>query len=624
MKPLARFLPAVIISGFLFLSFFPKAASAQGEFLTDYQVNYVSDINGKTNVTQKIVLTNKTANYYADKFELKIGSTKVTDVKASDDAGSLDTNITFENNITIITVKFNQRVIGEGKKLAWTLNYSSSELASKSGQIWEISIPKLASSEDMGDYLATVSVPRVFGPIAFAIPQPNTTQQKADTQEFTFTKDKLTQSGISMSFGEKQVFSFKLNYYLENNNLTSQTSEISLPPDNNYQQIVLEHIDPQPVDVVVDDDGNFIAKYKLAPKQKINITAQGSVEVFSKPYRKVYKNLTLEQRDQYTQPQRYWETDDGFIKDKANELKTPQKIYNFVSSYLTYSNNRLNQPQIERKGAAAANQNPTDSVCMEFTDLFIAIARAAKIPAREVEGYAYTQNERLRPLSLTLNGGDILHAWPEYWDDNLGWVQIDPTWGATSGGLDYFNKLDFNHITFIQRGQSSTTPLPAGAFKDSNKANQKSVFVSFAQDLPAPTSSAQIQITVPQNIYSGIPITLTANLKNVGSTSIIDQKLLMTAKMLNISSENPFTIPILPPFSNRDIRYSVEAQKALRETNDNIVVSFADTQISKPILIKPFYEIALSIPFLVGLPLLVLLIYLGMRFYGKYHKKYHR
>jgi hypothetical protein len=474
----------------------------------------------------------------------------------------------------------------------------------------------------MGDYQATVSVPRVFGPIAFAIPSPNSTQQKASTQEFIYTKDQLLQSGISMSFGEKQVFAFKLNYYLENNNVTSQISEITLPPDNNYQQIVLEHIDPQPIDVVVDDDGNFVAKYKLAPKQKINITAQGYVEVFSKPYRKIYKTLTLEQKNQYTQPQRYWETDDGFIKDKANELKSPQKIYDFVSSYLTYSNNRLNQPAIERKGAAAAIQAPTDSVCMEFTDLFIAIARAAKIPAREVEGYAYTQNARLRPLSLTLNSGDILHAWPEYWDDNLGWVQVDPTWGATSGGLDYFSKLDFNHITFVQRGQSSTNPLPAGAFKDGSKASQKSVSVTFAQDLPAPTSSAQIQISTPQNIYSGIPITLTANLKNVGSTSIIGQKLLLTSRMLTISSENPVTVPILPPFANRDLKYSVEAKKALRKTSDNLVVSFADTQVSRPILVKPFYEIALSIPFLIGLPLLVVLIYLGMIFYGKHQKKY--
>ena len=59
---------------------------------------------------------------------------------------------------------------------------------------------------------------------------------------------------------------------------------------------------------------------------------------------------------------------------------------------------------------------------MEFTDLFVAIARAAGIPARESVGYAYTTNSRLRPLSLVT---DVLHAWPEYYDaDKKIWVHL--------------------------------------------------------------------------------------------------------------------------------------------------------------------------------------------------------
>ncbi len=622
MKSLARFL--LILPLFLLFTYcFPKPAYAEGEFQTDYQVNYQVGTDGKTDVTQNITLTNKTANYYADKFELKIGSTKVTNVKASDDAGNLETKVNFDNNVTTIAVKFNQRVIGEGKKLSWNLSYSSNELATKSGQIWEISIPRLASSQDMGNYNATLAIPRIFGPMAFTTPTPISTQQKSQSQEFAFTKDQLLQSGISMSFGEKQVFAFKLNYYLQNNNVTSQTSTITLPPDNNYQKIVLEKIDPKPQDVTVDEDGNFIAKYKLSPKQKLNITTQGYVEVFSKPFRNI-DSLNQDQKNEYLQPQRYWETDNGFIKDKANELKTPKQIYNFVSSYLSYSNDRLAQQTIERKGAAAAIQTPKDSICMEFTDLFIAIARAAKIPAREVEGYAFTQNERLRPLSLTLNSGDVLHAWPEYWDDNLGWVQVDPTWGSTSGGLDYFNKLDFNHITFIQRGISSTDPQPAGAFKDKTKLNQKSVDVSFAEDLPTPTSSVQLQLLTPETIYSGIPTTVTANLINSGSTSIIKQKLTLNSQILSITSQNPLLINLLPPFANRNVKFDVETKGKLNQQRDNLIAGFADSQISKPILIKPIYEIAYSLPFLASLPIAIALLYLGLRFYNKHHKKYRR
>ncbi len=442
-------------------SLITRPAYAEGEFDTNYNVTYEINQNGQTHVTQNIELINKTANYYAEKFELKIGSVKVKDVTARDNTGPLEVETKFENEVTTVTVKFNQKVIGAGKNLTWTLTYNSDELTTKSGQIWEVSIPKVASSADINNYSATVKIPRSFGPVAFTTPNPKETKQEGQNQDFTFDKDQLINSGIAMSFGGKQVFSFKLAYYLTNDNITSQFEEIALPPDNNYQQMVFRKIDPAPLDVVVDRDGNFLARYKLASKQKITVTVDGDAEVFSKPFRNIDTPLSQQDKEAYTQPQRYWETDNASIKDKANELKSPQAIYDFVSTYLKYNDQRLNSLKLERKGAAAAFLNPADSVCTEFTDLFIAIARAAKIPAREVEGYAYTQNERLKPLSLALNQGDVLHAWPEYWDDKLGWVQVDPTWGSTSGGLNYFEKLDFNHITFVQKGLSSTSPAPA-------------------------------------------------------------------------------------------------------------------------------------------------------------------
>ena len=96
-------------------------------------------------------------------------------------------------------------------------------------------------------------------------------------------------------------------------------------------------------------------------------------------------------------------------------------------------------------------------MCTEFADLFIALARAAGIPAREVNGYGYTTDPQLRPLSL---GNNVLHAWPQYWDSvRKVWVSIDPTWGRTTGGVDYFSKLDFNHLAFLTHGLSDSLPV---------------------------------------------------------------------------------------------------------------------------------------------------------------------
>lgn len=625
-----------VLSFAILLTLSSRPSLAAGEFDTSYKVLYEVAATGQTTVTQNITLKNRTPNFYADKFELKIGSTKVEDVKAQDNTGPLETEVKFENNLTSISIKFNQKVIGIDKALQWTLTYKSNELAVKSGQIWEVSIPKLAKSEDVSSYDATVSVPNSFGPIAFSIPEAKSSSKTGISSQFLFDRGQLNQSGIAMSFGEKQVFAFSLDYYLENRNLTMQRQDIALPPDNNYQKMVFTKIDPPPLDVEVDQDNNFLAKYKLAPKQQIKVKVEGYVEVFSKPFRNIYQGLSEDEKKKYTQSQKYWEIDNGQIRELAQTLKTPREIYKYVSETLSYSQERLNLPKVERKGAAAALINPKDSICTEFTDLFIAIARAAGIPAREVEGFAYTQNERLRPVSLPTNSGDILHAWPEYWDDKFGWIQIDPTWGATSGGLNYFEKLDFNHITFVSRGENSTYPYPAGSYKKPTDNNKKDVSVDFASELPSATITPVLDLLLPEKIFPLVPVAVTAQLKNEGTSTIFGGELLLTAKKLTSlgSFENPqpsektttnsILVAILPPYANRSYIFQLQSKNLWRKTTDNVILSFKDTQITKAVEIIPIHNLIFLKGLLVSLGISTIIITTGLILYKKTRKKHSR
>ena len=87
---------------------------------------------------------------------------------------------------------------------------------------------------------------------------------------------------------------------------------------------------------------------------------------------------------------------------------------------------------------------------MEFTDLFIAIAREKGIYSREIQGYGFSLDQKLQPLSLS---SDILHAWPEYYDTKTeSWIAVDPTWENTSG-INYFSSFDLNHIVFVIHGK---------------------------------------------------------------------------------------------------------------------------------------------------------------------------
>lgn len=194
------------------------------------------------------------------------------------------------------------------------------------------------------------------------------------------------------------------------------------------------------------------------------------------------QKLSQREKEQYLKDNAFWQTSNKEIKKLALELKTPYEIYKYVVNNLKYDFQRvaLGKP---RMGALDVLKNPSSAVCLEFTDLFIAIARAAGIPAREINGFAYTRNSKERPLSLVK---DVLHAWPEYYDQEIEtWVMVDPTWENTTGGVDYFYTLDFDHFAFVIKGVNSTYPIPAGAYKISNAAT-RDVNVEFAETFGKP------------------------------------------------------------------------------------------------------------------------------------------
>src|SRR5690606_7935727 len=115
----------------------------------------------------------------------------------------------------------------------------------------------------------------------------------------------------------------------------------------------------------------------------------------------------------YLASQPFWELNSREVKEAVKDLKDAQEIYEYVVNTLSYNYGKVTGDNV-RIGAKGALQDPENAVCLEFTDLFVALARSKGIPARSIEGYAYTQNETLRPLSLIK---DVLHAWPEYYDD---------------------------------------------------------------------------------------------------------------------------------------------------------------------------------------------------------------
>lgn len=575
-----KLLSVLIFSLFISLGFVPQA-HASNNFTTDYNVTYTISDNGSTQATLQGTLTNTTSQYYASSYKMQVGFDEITNVKASDPQGAITPQVTKNADGYLIGLTFNKKAVGKGSELPFTLTFNTPTVAKQYGKIWEINIPGISNPNDFASFTVHVVVPPSFGNATYIKPQQS-------SNDLTFTKEQLGKSGISIAFGSEQLYQYSLTYHLKNDKVYPVRTEIALPPTTNYQTSYVTDLQPQPLNVTKDADGNWLAEYRLLPAQKLDVLAAGVVQVNLAP-----KEQPLSEKDfaEYTKEEPYWQTNDTRIKELAQELKTPQAIYDYVVKTLTYDFSRVTDDK-PRLGAVDALKNQNSAVCREYTDLFIAIARAAGIPAREVNGFAYTENAKQRPISLTR---DILHAWPEYYDTTRKtWVMVDPTWGSTTGGVDYFSILDFDHLAFAIKGMDSDYPVPAGGYKFLNDKNVKDVRIEFAKTLPSEISDATIETDFPKTAIAGFPIIGEVTVKNIGAGEIPAQLVSLTSTSLS-PSDQVWNMTGIPPFGSQTWKVAYRPTSPFTNEDANFKIQFGQQSVlaakstEEEVHIAPFY-----------------------------------
>ncbi len=452
---------------------------------------------------------------------------------------------------SVIQVPFNSKILGLSNKLNFTISFNTGEIAQDLKSVWDINIPGISSSNDFDNFDVTVVYPSFLGKPTFIKPNLTHALQNAGNNSITFTRQDLGESGISLAFGKFQVYDFDLTYHLENSNVFLAKTEIALPPTTNYQDIAIKNINPKPLNVHLDNDGNWLAEYTLSPSKKIEVKVQGQAKVYLNPRK---EELSQKQKGQYLKQDKYWEVENPQIKKLAGELKTPKNIYEYVVDKLSYDFSRV-ESNSPRLGATQALKNPDSAVCLEFTDLFIALSRAAGIPARQINGYAYTDNSNQRPLSFVK---DILHAWPEYYDfEKKTWIMVDPTWGNTTRGVDYFDLLDFDHFAFVISGQNSSYPVPAGGYKSANDLNKKDVNVVIAKAFTPKGYTLKPRLNIDSTLIAGFPINATVTVINTGDTISPQTETLVTSEQLSPGEQTLMTKGI-PPFGSKEISFSFD------------------------------------------------------------------
>lgn len=129
---------------------------------------------------------------------------------------------------------------------------------------------------------------------------------------------------------------------------------------------------------------------------------------------------------EYVQPERFVESTSpeiieaarGLIRD--DELSTVRAAHSYTMTMLTYDKD------LKRTIGALAALEAGSGDCSEYSSVFVALCRAAGIPAQVVVGYVVDWHTT------------PLHAWAEVYLEDLGWVQFDPTY-ADRGRYSFTN-----------------------------------------------------------------------------------------------------------------------------------------------------------------------------------------
>lgn len=470
-------------------------AAATGDFTTDFESRYTLKEDGTTLVAHTVTLTNNLAHLYTTEYSMSLGGSDLKGLRATDGIHDLPLSTHTDGNTTTATVTLVSPQIGQGKTNTIAISYESNEVATRIGNNWELSIPRVARANEYREYRRLVVIPRALGQATYTYPEPT----HVDRGDFTtYTYLGFPSSSLTLLFGKEQSYHLNLTYSVENPSLSSADTEIALPPETAYQHVLLAGINPEPESIHLDQDGNWMAVYPLKAKETkvIQVEMYLSITPLPRQVRLPPGSLSLA-----SDPN--WQTEDPLVKDLSTRLTSPRQIYDYLVDNFIYDYSRVGGDRLGAKGALGA---PAKATCTEFTDAFIALARSRGIRAREVNGYAYGNRIDSRP-----QGKDILHAWPEYFDEEQKvWIQVDPTWGSTTGGVDYFDKLDFSHLTFVIHGAESTYPLPAGSYKRSSDAT--TIEVTPVDTIPARVTPSALTPHLELPVESLAPPTLWSRL----------------------------------------------------------------------------------------------------------------
>lgn len=140
-------------------------------------------------------------------------------------------------------------------------------------------------------------------------------------------------------------------------------------------------------------------------------------------------------------------------RGKGGDVEKAYAVYDYVFHTLRYDKSGTGWGRGDAMWACDSKHGN----CTDFHSLFMALMRAAKIPARFEIGF---------PLPANSSQGDIpgYHCWSEFYVRGLGWVPVDisEAWKDPSKHDFFFGSLDTNRVQFTMGRDLTLNPPQSG------------------------------------------------------------------------------------------------------------------------------------------------------------------
>lgn len=191
-------------------------------------------------------------------------------------------------------------------------------------------------------------------------------------------------------------------------------------------------------DSIIHENGNTYAIYVMNAPERQQITVEATLHIYKSDYK-----TTKKRKGEYVEPfpadsltyflgeEKYIEVNDPRIIEEAaklsagiDTLSTLWNIHTFVKEAFPYERQKFHL------GAAKALTLKKGD-CSEYADLFVAMCRNNKIPARVVTGFVIKDDNEIG-----------WHAWSEAYVFAYGWIPFDATGYRAS-----FRSIDNKYVT---------------------------------------------------------------------------------------------------------------------------------------------------------------------------------